>query len=144
MRMQSTEASCGPTAMVNALAALGLKRDLQECEQLCKCSATNGTSTQKLVAALRSIPSLQVSRIYERKADSALHRLNAALSLGRPMIICVDNGAHWVAVIGQLGIGTVTTRYLVADSADMDLVLSYDFKDLLARWGGPYYLGVTL
>jgi hypothetical protein len=143
MRMQSTEASCGPTAMVNALSALGLKREIEECEQLCKCSATTGTSTQKLMAALRSIPSLQVSRIYERKADSALYRLNGALNLGRPTIICVDNSGHWVAVVGQLGVGSITTRYLVADSADMDLVLSYDFKDLLKRWG-PIYMGVTL
>jgi hypothetical protein len=142
--MQSTEASCGPTAMVNALSALGLKREIEECEQLCKCSATTGTSTVRLMAALRSIPSLQVTRLYERKADSALYRLNGSLNLGRPVILCVDGSEHWVAAIGQLGVGTITTRYLVADSADMDLVVSYDFKDLIGRWASPYYLGVTL
>lgn len=144
MRMQSTEASCGPTAMVNALSALGLKRELQECEKLCRCSATTGTSTPKLIAALRSIPGLDVNRIYEKKPTSALWHLNGALSLGRPVILCVDSSSHWVAAIGQLGVGTLAVRYMVADSGDMELVLSYDFKALLERWKGPNFLGVTL
>src|SRR5688572_2687030 len=110
MRMQSTEASCGPTAMVNSLAALGLKRSIEECEQLCKCSATEGTSTPKLMAALRSIPGLDVNRIYERKPTSALWHLNGALSCGRPVILCVDSSSHWVAAVGQLGVGTMSSR----------------------------------
>lgn len=144
MRMQSTEASCGPTAMANALSALGLKREVTECEKLCKCSATNGTSTSNLTAALRSIPSLDVNRIYERKPTSALWHLNGALSCGRPVILCVDSSSHWVAAVGQLGVGTMSSRYVVADSGDMELVLTYDFKQLLERWRGPFFLGVTL
>lgn len=144
MRMQSTEASCGPTAMVNALRALGLKRETEECEKLCRCSATMGTSTPNLMAALRSIPGLDVNRIYERKPTSALWHLNGCLSLGRPVILCVDASSHWVAAVGQLGVGTLGTRYAVADSADMELVLFYDFKELMDRWKGPNYLGVTL
>lgn len=143
MRMQSTEASCGPTSMVNALAALGLKREIEECEQLCHCSATKGTSTSQIMAALRTIPSLNVARIYERKATSALYHLNGCLSLGRPVILCVESSSHWVAAVGQLGLGTLTTRYLVADSGDLELVVSRNGKELLDQWGPPY-LGVTL
>lgn len=149
MRLQSTEASCGPTAMANALSALGIKRDLEECETLCRCDAATGTSTQQLTRALKTIPNLMVNRIYEKKPSSALWHLNACLSLGRPVILCVDSSGHWVSAVGQLGVGTLTARYVVADSGDMELVLTYDFKDLLTRWGDKgdkktTYLGISL
>lgn len=143
MRMQSSEASCGPTAMKNALESLGMSHSLEECESLCRCSATRGTSTSKLLHALKTIPNLEPTRLYERKADSALYRLNGFLSLGRPAILCVDDSGHWVAAIGQLGVGTFSTRYVIADSGSMELVMTYQFQDLLKRWGPPY-LAVTL
>jgi hypothetical protein len=129
--------------MANALEALGLKREQSELEKLCRCSATSGTSTPKMMAALRSIPSLSPSRIYQRSHEAAFWHLNGSLSLGRPVILCVDSGAHWVSCIGQLGVGQALTRYIVADSGDLDLVMTYDLKGLLTRWGPPY-LGISL
>jgi hypothetical protein len=44
-----------------------------------------------------------------------------------------------VAVIGFLG-----ERYLVADSGDSELVLSYTAENLAARWNDTTYEGVLL
>lgn len=141
--MQSSVASCGPTAMVNALSALGMSYSIEECEKLCRCSATTGTSTPKMLSALRTIPSLHPTRLYERRPATALFHLNGSLALGRPVIVCVDSSEHWTAVVGQLGVGLANLKYLMADSADLELVLSYDTKGLLNRWGPPF-LGVVL
>lgn len=143
MKMQSSVASCGPTAMVNALSALGMEYSIETCEKLCRTSATTGTSTSKLMAALKTIPSLKPVRLYERRPASALFHLNGSIALGRPVIVCTDSSEHWTTVVGQLGVGLANMRYLLADSADLDLVLSYDTKQLLERWGPPY-LGVVL
>lgn len=140
MRMQSTEATCGPTAMGNALAALGIIRAQEELEILCKTSATKGTDTGKMMKALRSIQGVTPVRSCERTPGAAMFRLASLLSLGRPGILCVDNSAHWVSAIGGLGLGTAQARYLVADSGDLELVLSYTPADLVTRWGPPFLL----
>ena len=143
MRMQDTQANCGPAAMSNALAALGIVRPTQECEKLCKTTATKGTSPQKLQTGLKAIEGLTPTVIKEKRSDVAILRLEKALSLGRPAIICVGDGTHWVATVGRLG-----DRYLVADSADVELVLSKTADELAAWWHergatNPYY-GVIL
>lgn len=69
------------------------------------------------------------------RAAEALRRF---LHKGFPVIMCVDNDEHWVCAIGVLG-----SRFLVADPADAELVLSYDPEKLTTRWKNktkkPYY-----
>ena len=138
--MQDTAANCGPASVSNALQALGVIRSQQECEQLCKTSATDGTTGRNMVKALTSL-GFSPAVIREKREDVAALRLRMALHQGRPLVLCVDNWEHWVAAVGVLG-----ERILVADPADNELVLSYDVGALLRRWGGdaaPYY-GVIL
>ena len=142
MRMQDTQANCGPAAMSNALAALGLDRPQNECEKLCKTTAIKGTSPAMLVRGLKAIEGIEPIPFKEKRRDVALLRLDKALQMGRPVIICVANGTHWVATVGRLG-----DRYLVADSADQELVLSKSTGELAQWWAEkavyPYF-GVIL
>lgn len=128
MRLQDSQANCGPASLSNALAALGQPRTQDECAELCKTNATDGTPTKRLLAAVKGL-GLRGIVIKEKRAEVALLKLDHWLQRGRPAILCVDNDSHWVAAIGVLN-----DRILVADSADNELVLSYDRTALVERW----------
>lgn len=130
MRLQSSQANCGPFALRNALMALGLQRSEKECEALCRVTAADGTSAANLWRAVQKVDDLRPRKIDEGRFDVAMLQLHAALDCGHPVILLVDNWEHWVAAIGTLG----TSRVLVADSADAELVLSYDWGQLMKRW----------
>ena len=130
MRLQSTTAACGPAALSNALAAMGITRSEDECGKLCRCTATDGTSHRNMIRAVRSIDGLMGMVIEEQKGDVAFLRLADALRTAHPLLLLVDNWEHWIAAVGMLG-----GRVLVADSADNELILSMDFPTLVRRWG---------
>lgn len=136
MRLQDTQANCGPASLHNALAAIGIHRTQDELEALCKTTGTAGTSPRNLQAAIRALGRVPVV-INERRDEVAVLMLDAWLREGRPVVLCVDGGSHWVAAVGTLG----RTQVLVADPADNELVLSYGWGNLVARWGaeGRYY-----
>lgn len=141
MRFQTNQSTCGPTALFNALVALGVERSLDECEHLCG-TTTEGTDGPALVRGAAKIPGLTPVPLRESRPDVAVLRLVAALRAGRPVVLAVDSDEHWVAAVGLLG-----ERVLVADSADNELVQSLPLSQLLERWRGtgrrPFY-GVIL
>lgn len=142
MRLQDNQANCGPYALKNALAAIGIERTAAELEAACKTSATRGTSTANLVRAIAKIDGLYPVKVLEAKRDVALLRLRFALLQGRPVLLswCSERpGDHWVAAIGMIG-----ERYLVADAADPELVLSYSVEELEEHWRDSKYEGVIL
>lgn len=144
MRLQDSQANCGPLAVRNALKALGLERSTSECEALCKTNPTEGTSATNLVKGVRKLEEL-CPRVIEESREIVAHLLlSSALVAGRPVITCVDNWEHMVAVVGTLG----SSRILVADSADAELVISYPWDIWMQRWAcigakKPYW-GVVL
>lgn len=139
MRMQDTAANCGPASVSNALQAIGIVRTQAECEVLCKTSGTDGTSARNIIKAVQSLGCKGVV-VKEKRAAVAILMLRHWLALGRPMILCVDEGSHWVAVVGTLG-----DRVLVADPADNELVVSCDSAEMVDWWAakGGFY-GVVL
>lgn len=142
MRMQDSQANCGAYAVKNALAALGIERTASELEAACKTSATHGTSSRNIVKALSKIEGCDPLLIKEKRLVVARLLLNDALRRGRPVVIAWNSeepGDHWVAVVGLLG-----DRYLVADSADNELVVSGDDLWLADHWGANGYEGVIL
>jgi ABC-type bacteriocin/lantibiotic exporter with double-glycine peptidase domain len=128
--MQDTAANCGPASMSNALAALGKDHSQDQCAALCKTTATDGTPPTRLLKALRGL-GMEPVVIKEKRAPVAVLMLCHWLERGRPAILCVDHGGHWVAAVGLLG-----DRILVADSADNELVLTYSREKLVERWAG--------
>jgi len=132
MRMQSSQANCGPTALFNAGCALGRKVSLEECEKVCRTSATKGTSPLQLGRGARSLGFTVENEIREARSDISAMFLRGLVMRGMVPIIAVDADSHWAAVVGVLG-----GRYLVADSAENELVLSYSEGELLQRWQNP-------
>lgn len=132
MLMQSSQYDCGAVALHNALASLGHYRSLDELRAICKSSAQDGTSPLKLKRGIDKIKDscgLVSWEIRTGKKDVAVGLLHLALANGRPGLLLVDNGAHWVAWVGQLGM-----RILVADSASAELVVSVDPEAFFTRW----------
>ena len=139
MRMQDSQANCGAYALKNALSALGIERSAEELEKLCKTSATKGTSPRNLFRAAEKIEGCYPAVLREKRGYVALLSLEHTVGKGRPALLVVDEGQHWVAVVGRLG-----DRFLVADSADNELVVSYDASTLLDRWADTSFEGVCL
>lgn len=146
MRLQSKPASCGPTALHNALMARGVRRSEDELAKLSGCTAA-GTSSRGLLKAVHMIaiehPGLKPGVISERRGDVAILKLLTAHEMGAAAILIVDDYAHWVASFGLLG----RNVFHVADSANEELVLHYGPDDLLARWkpaGKGAYYGILL
>lgn len=137
MRFQSNRSACGPAALHNALASLGISRSEDELIQLTG-QRPEGTSAAGIIKAIRHIsesvePRLVGEAISWRNADEAIRGLWWYITeRGRPLILCVDAFDHWVACTGYLGY-----RFAVMDSADNRLAIYYDAADLLARWIGP-------
>lgn len=145
MRYQSNRASCGPAALHNALAALGITRSEDELVQLCK-QTPDGTSSRNIAKAIQSISTteqpLRGQTFGFKGANEALVSIWYYVSyLGRPCILAVDGWEHWVTIIGHLG-----TRFGVADSANNALVLYYSPDELTTRWEGPNggYYGIIV
>lgn len=142
MRMQDSQANCGPFALRNALQALGIERSAEELEKLCKTSATEGTPTKNILRAAGAIDGCQPVKLLETRRDIALMRLAEALRRGRPVVLSWQTeqpGDHWVAAVGVLG-----DRYLIADSAESELVMSFAVNEVEERWRDKKYEGVIL
>lgn len=129
MRGQDSQANCGPYALLNALRALGIQRTAEELESACGTTMTKGTSTAKLFKAANKIEGCSCVRINERRRDVALLKLQHALQNGRPVVIAWADGSHWVCAIGMLG-----PRYLIADAAENELVLSIEVEEVEKQW----------
>jgi ABC-type bacteriocin/lantibiotic exporter with double-glycine peptidase domain len=130
VRMQDTEANCGPASLSNALLALGITRSQAECEVLCGQTGA-GVDERKMKRAIEAV-GRSPAVISERRPVVALLFLERLLADGRPVLLAVDEDSHWVTAVAKLG-----PRVLVADPADNELVLSYDVEVLAARWVGP-------
>ncbi len=131
---QSYRADCGPTALQNALDALGHIRSHDELVSLCGTTA-DGTSPRQLrraIGVLKESCDLQPGEIKDRYDDVALLRLAALLDHGRPAILLVDSWSHYVAAVGRLG-----DIFIICDSADLRQTLYLSAGDLIHRWAHP-------
>lgn len=137
MRLQDSQANCGPTALHNALAALGIRRTPAECERLCGTTAADGTSQDGLIAAAKTVRGCH-PRVFETDDGGMAGEALRGILTSRPAILCVDHDEHYVAAIGLLG-----DRFLVADGAKSALVLSYSGPALVQRWRSCEYGGPT-
>src|SRR5512139_2331778 len=126
MRLQSTQANCGPACLRNALLCHGITRSEQELEQLAGTSGATGTSNKGLIAALKSIaqqhPEVAPGVVSESRADVAILKLLAALDAGHVVILCTDNDEHWILAFGTLGSGVRIVVH-ISDPEDNEMVV---------------------
>ncbi len=136
MKLQNARHNCGAVALINALMAAGHQSPNEDgMAKIAKTSPTRGTSSKGLRNALETL-GLSEAVLSTKSALMAAEALIGCLQGGSPVLLCVDGGSHWVAAVGKLG-----SRFLVADSAEAELVLSLSREELLCRWGndGNYY-----
>lgn len=140
MRLQSTQANCGPACLRNALLCHGITRSETELESLAGTSGATGTSPKGLISALKAIAvdhsEVSPGVIHESRADVALLRLLAVLDAGHVVILCADSNEHWILAFGTLGSGARIIVH-VSDPADNEMVQHLRPDELLARWKGP-------
>lgn len=140
MRLQSTQANCGPACLRNALLCHGIIRSEVELEQLCGTTGTDGTPPAGLLKGLRAVavehPALSPGVLYEARADVALLKLIATLQAGHVAILLVDENEHYVLAFGLLGAGAKIIIH-VCDPAENEMVVHLTPPELLARWKGP-------
>ena len=150
MRLQSTQANCGPACLRNALLCHGIVRSETELESLAGTTGSAGTSAKGLVVALRAIAlehgEVSPGVINESRADVAILKLLAALDAGHVVILCADSNEHWILAFGTLGSGAKIMVH-VSDPAENEMVLHMRPAALLERWHGPGrkpYYGVVV
>lgn len=138
MRWQSAS-NCGPASVAHVLGVLGVKNVGQEVvEQFIAATerkktpvAREGTTQDQLVKALNRWANVTYSGCITT-AHLASYTLRGALAWGSAAILGVDNtdkDGHWIAAIGMSG-----ENYIVMDSADNEILVTYTEEQLLQRW----------
>ena len=141
MQLQTTPYTCGPAALVNALGCIGQRLTEQAAAKLARTNVA-GTDDNDMLHALRALE-YETHVINTKDEDAAWHLLHSQLVLGRPVLLAVEKDTHWAAAVGLLG-----ERVLVADSADGDVIKSWEPDELLKWWRGkgrkPTYYGIAV
>ena len=127
MKFQSRKFSCGPTALSNALEVHDIFKSEDWLSEVCK-TTTEGTGASGLRAGILAVACTPVD-IKLRDASEARKRLEECLTLGYPVILCVDDWTHWVALVGH-----INSKAIVADSASVHLIEYYKWPELMKRW----------
>lgn len=124
MRYQARYFSCGAATLSNVLQVYGLS--IPE-EKACKVTV-KGTSAAQIVKGAKKL-GFVCEQYKSFDSVEAFTWLNTCLSLGTPVILCVDSWEHWVGCVGKIG-----GKYIIVDSAKEDLVLFLDMEQLNNRW----------
>jgi len=135
---QRTAYECGPFALKHALLTLGVFSE----EHLIGHTAgttSGGTDERQLAVAARRLGfDLPVVRCYT--PTDAQRALRDALSAGNPVLLCIDQWEHWVAVTGRQD-----SRFVMLDSAEAQVIRVVEWPELEHRWvyrERPHALGI--
>lgn len=131
MILQDTLASCGTTALSNAIAALGWTQLPPDAVfELTGCTEVRGTMAAGIKRAATKLQ-LRVGVVSDNDGLKAWYALRGRLAAGHAAVLVVDDGEHWVAAIGMLG-----DRVVLVDSAASvrKFVSTCDRDELLRAW----------
>jgi len=146
MIIQDDAYSCGPHAIVNALAAIGQEDiDVLYVVEIAQCTKAKGTNEKGIVAALNEL-GYDVNVIAPFNADNLFGHVCTSLDQAHPVILLVDGVDHWIAVVGTIGWTEGTTRRLIifdsentASNREFNGVHIYDKGEFDRRCGGSRY-----
>lgn len=133
MRLQIDDYSCGPCAIVNALAAIGITAPISKVARLAGTDAEKGTDENGVMNALAK---LSVEHVALRFPDDASTwaGVTQALDAGSSVVMCVDGVDHWIAIIGRIGDRVVAfDSQRTADNLRENGVCVYDEVELAER-----------
>ena len=125
---QPNDWTCGPFALKHALVALGRTVDASHIASTARTHWWSGTDEIRLARAAREF---ECDLMLERRRDAELARklLVNYVRQQTPVLLCVDEWAHWITVVRAEG-----TRFVIIDS-NTDPVLSVaTWPQLQKRW----------
>lgn len=136
MRLQSTQNSCGPNSVSNALKALGydisedrIEDAVGKVQRQGGAQISDGTDINQLKRVLKLLK-FGHAEIKLTDAEAAWRVLRTYLLDGSSVILSIQDDEHWASAIGLIG-----KNILVADGAITELVVSYDKHAMLKEWG---------
>lgn len=110
MRFQSGPGYCGAAAIVNALRCFGERVREETVAKHAGTTREHGTQEHGIKQALERFE-CSFEDIIETRYATAQEKLVEHLTQGRPVIMLVESGNHWVTAVGLLG-----NRVIIYDS----------------------------
>lgn len=142
LRRQRGKNDCGPTCFANALNALGYDIGIMRANKLCNLSIY-GTDSIDLIQAFERFGFEAKERSYI-KTDKAWAWLIRDTNKGLPLILAVDDDAHWILVLCAKSEEAQIFDPLEASPEKIAQ------KDLMERWDcateqqSKYYMGLVI
>jgi hypothetical protein len=125
---QPNEWTCGPFALKHALVAVGCLTDEDAISSVAHPHWTCGTDEVKLARAARSFD-CDLKVIRRTDAEAARRSLVRYVDGNVPVLLCIDDWAHWVTAVGHQG-----DRFVVLDSQEGPIVQVMTWNELKKRW----------
>lgn len=125
---QPNSYECGPFALKHALGMLGVFVSERWLAALAGSTA-DGTDERQLAGAAKrlgyALPTIRVT-----DAVAGRTALERELDRGHPVLACVDQWQHWIAVVAREG-----DRFVILDSAERAVFRVVEWSELADRWG---------
>jgi hypothetical protein len=125
---QPNDWTCGPFALKHALVALGRAVEATDIAATAKTHWWSGTDEIRLARAAREV---ECDLVLERRRDAEQARklLVKYLREGTPVLLCVDDWAHWITVVRSEG-----SRFVVIDSNSDPVLRVMTWTQLRSWW----------
>jgi len=119
---------CGPFALKHALVVLGVLKDERALSRVAGTHWWHGTDEVQLARAARKF---DCDLLMVRRADSERARrvLQRYLRRGIPVLLCVDEWAHWLTVVKA-----ESGRFIMLDSRDAKVLTIATWPELRRMW----------
>ncbi len=126
---QNNRWQCGPFAIKHALAIVG--RFVDE-ESITRAARTTKEGTdEKMLRRASERFDCRLIEVRKFEEEAAFRALKAALTTGRPCLICINQWGHWVTIVG---FDARSERFVVIDSEKDPVVRIPAWSELKRRW----------
>jgi hypothetical protein len=119
---------CGPFALKHALLTLGVNADVARLTRLAGSHWRSGTDEVQLARAARHY-GCRFPTVRRHDPDRARVEMNRHLRRGIPVLLCVQEWAHWVTVVRQ-----ERGKYIVLDSQEPRIIDVRTWPELRGSW----------
>jgi ABC-type bacteriocin/lantibiotic exporter with double-glycine peptidase domain len=142
VKLQKHAWTCGPYAILNAARAIGVRLTEAEIRKHTDTTPEDGTNEHGIKNALERLGFESAS--FTMGQDRAFEQLFQ----GHPVIISVEDGKHWIAVIGTVGKRVLTFDSWMAKWNSQESGVNSLSKRQLMHWWTPekngLYSGIPL
>jgi hypothetical protein len=125
---QPNKWQCGPFALKHALIMLGKIVDERDVSRIAGTHWWAGTDEVKLSRAARAYE-CDMPMVRRTNPLRAKRELLTALKHGHPLLLCVDDWAHWITVVGA-----ERGKFIYVDSSTAPVIRVDSWRGLKRRW----------